>query len=157
MLITSIKTFASEYVTLARVRTEKTVKITRETLGDEVTLMVGANSRYTPARAIEVGRLLPTAASAITKNSPLLGTGWTREVTAALDIDVTGGEQDNNMIVWKQLIDTHAVDIVQPDILLHGRYHANSAGGKLRQTGGYPLHSALGLPEPSHLSFRYTS
>lgn len=75
MLMTSIKTFASEYVTLARVRTVEIVKISRETLGDEVTLMVGANSRYTPARAIEVGRLLPTAASAITKNSPLLGTG----------------------------------------------------------------------------------
>ena len=75
MLITSVETFASEYVTLVRVRTEEIVKITHETLGDDVTLMVGANSRYTVARAIEVGRLLPTAASAITKNSPLLGTG----------------------------------------------------------------------------------
>ncbi|MEM7564524.1 MAG: enolase C-terminal domain-like protein, partial [Pseudomonadota bacterium] len=40
--------------------------------------------------------------------------------TEALDIDVTGGEQDNNMIVWRQMIDTGAVNVVQPDICYMG-------------------------------------
>ena len=102
-------------------RTEEIVKTMRETLGDEVTLMVDANSGYTPKKAIEVGRLLADyGISHYEEPCPYWELDWTREVTSALDIDVTGGEQDNNMIVWKQMIDTHAVDIVQPDICYMG-------------------------------------
>jgi L-alanine-DL-glutamate epimerase-like enolase superfamily enzyme len=102
-------------------RTEEIVKTMRETLGDEVTLMVDANSGYSPRKAIEIGRLLADyGISHFEEPCPYWELDWTREVTAALDIDVTGGEQDNNMIVWKQMIDTHAVDIVQPDICYMG-------------------------------------
>ena len=102
-------------------RTEAIVKTMRETLGDDVTLMVDANSGYTPARAIEVGHMLADyGVSHFEEPCPYWELGWTRQVTEALDIDVTGGEQDNNLIVWKQMIDTRAVDIVQPDICYMG-------------------------------------
>ena len=102
-------------------RTEEIVKLMRKTLGDEVNLLVDANSGYSPAKAIEIGKLLADyGVSHFEEPCPYWQLDWTRQVTDALDIDVTGGEQDNNMIVWKQMIETGAVDIVQPDICYMG-------------------------------------
>jgi L-alanine-DL-glutamate epimerase-like enolase superfamily enzyme len=78
-------------------RTEEIVKTMRSTLGDDVTLMVDANSGYTPKKAIEVGHMLVDyGISHYEEPCPYWELDWTREVSAALDIDVTGGEQDNN-------------------------------------------------------------
>ena len=61
-----------------------------------------------------------------------------------LDLDVTGGEQDNNMIVWKQMIDSRAVDIVQPDICYMGGITRTLEVADLARQAGIPctLHSA---------------
>jgi len=126
-------------------RTEAIVKTMRETLGDDVTLMVDANSGYTPGKAIEVGRLLADyGISHYEEPCPYWELEWTREVTAALDIDVSGGEQDNNMIVWKQMIDTRAVDIVQPDICYMGGITRTLQVADYAKQAGIPctLHSA---------------
>ncbi|MFT5218176.1 MAG: L-alanine-DL-glutamate epimerase-like enolase superfamily enzyme [Planctomycetota bacterium] len=102
-------------------RSEEIVKVMRETLGDDATLMVDANSGYTPAKAIEIGHMLiDYGINHYEEPCPYWHLDWTREVTEALDMDVTGGEQDNNLIVWKQMIDTGAVNIVQPDICYMG-------------------------------------
>jgi len=102
-------------------RTEAIVKIMRKTLGNDVHLLVDANSGYTPATAIKVGHMLTDyGISHFEEPCPYWELDWTRQVTDALDIDVTGGEQDNSMIVWQRMIDTHAVDIVQPDICYMG-------------------------------------
>jgi Enolase C-terminal domain-like len=37
-----------------------------------------------------------------------------------LTIDVTGGEQDWDFTVWRRMIETRAVDIVQPDVMYMG-------------------------------------
>jgi L-alanine-DL-glutamate epimerase-like enolase superfamily enzyme len=126
-------------------RSEKIVKTMRETLGDEVTLMVDANSGYTPKKAIEMGHLLADyGISHYEEPCPYWELDWTREVTDALDIDVTGGEQDNNMIVWKQMIDSHAVDIVQPDICYMGGITRTLQVANYAKQAGIPctLHSA---------------
>ncbi|MGD8841492.1 MAG: mandelate racemase/muconate lactonizing enzyme family protein [Gammaproteobacteria bacterium] len=102
-------------------RTEAIVKLMRETLGDEAILLVDANSCYSPAKAIEVGGLLADyGISHFEEPCPYWELDWTRQVAEALDIDVTGGEQDNNLIVWKQMIDSRAVDVIQPDICYMG-------------------------------------
>ena len=44
----------------------------------------------------------------------------TKQVADALDIDVTGGEQDCMFPTWQQMIDMRAVDIVQPDVCYLG-------------------------------------
>ena len=126
-------------------RTEEIVKAMRTTLGDDVTLMVDANSGYTPAKAIEVGHLLADyGISHYEEPCPYWELDWTREVTAALDIDVTGGEQDNNMTVWKQMIDNHVVDIVQPDICYMGGITRTLQVANYASQAGLPctLHSA---------------
>jgi L-alanine-DL-glutamate epimerase-like enolase superfamily enzyme len=126
-------------------RTEEIVKTMRATLGDEVTLMVDANSGYTPKKAIEVGHMLQDyGVSHYEEPCPYWELDWTREVTAALDIDVTGGEQDNNMIVWKQMIDSRAVDVVQPDICYMGGITRTLKVADYARQAGLPctLHSA---------------
>ncbi len=102
-------------------RTEAIVKIMRKTLGNDVNLLVDANSGYTPSKAIKIGHMLNDyGISHFEEPCPYWELDWTQQVTDALDIDVSGGEQDNNMIVWQRMIDTRAVDIVQPDICYMG-------------------------------------
>ena len=126
-------------------RTEQIVKRMRQTLGDEVNLLVDANSGYSPGKAIEIGKLLADyGISHFEEPCPYWELDWTREVTGALDIDVSGGEQDNNMIVWKQMLDTHAVDIVQPDICYMGGITRTLQVAKMAKQAGIPctLHCA---------------
>ncbi len=129
-------------------RTEDIVKTMRERLGDDVTLMVDANSGYTPAKAIEVGHMLADyGVSHFEEPCPYWQLDWTRQVREALEplaLDVTGGEQDNNMIVWKQMIDSRAVDVVQPDICYMGGITRTLEIAGLAREAGLPctLHSA---------------
>jgi L-alanine-DL-glutamate epimerase-like enolase superfamily enzyme len=44
----------------------------------------------------------------------------TKEVADALNIDITGGEQDCELSIWKHMIDMRAVDVVQPDVMYMG-------------------------------------
>ncbi len=126
-------------------RTEEIVKTMRKTLGDQVSLMVDANSGYSPEKAIEVGHMLADyGISHYEEPCPYWELEWTREVSAALDIDVTGGEQDNNMTVWKQMIDNRVVDIVQPDICYMGGITRTLQVANYAREAGIPctLHSA---------------
>ncbi len=126
-------------------RTEAIVKAMRETLGDDATLLVDANSAYTPQKAIEVGRLLADyGVSHFEEPCPYWELDWTRDVAAALDIDVTGGEQDNNLVVWRQMIDRRAVDVIQPDICYMGGITRTLEVAEYARAAGLPctLHSA---------------
>ena len=98
-------------------RTEELIKTVRERLPDDVRLFADANGCYTPKRAIEVGRLLQDYGfSQYEEPCPYMEIEWTRQVTSALDIPVSGGEQDYDINQWKRIVDTGAVGIVQPDI-----------------------------------------
>jgi L-alanine-DL-glutamate epimerase-like enolase superfamily enzyme len=102
-------------------RTEEIVPTMRHALGDGVALLVDANSGFSPKRAIEVGHLLEDhGISHYEEPCPYWEIEQTKEVTDALDIDVTGGEQDCQFQIWQQMIDRHAVDIIQPDVCYMG-------------------------------------
>jgi L-alanine-DL-glutamate epimerase-like enolase superfamily enzyme len=66
----------------------------------------------------------------------------TREVREALTLDVTGGEQDCYMPMWKHMIDSKVVDIVQPDVCY--------MGGMLRSMQVAQMAHAAGLPCTPH-------
>jgi L-alanine-DL-glutamate epimerase-like enolase superfamily enzyme len=51
---------------------------------------------------------------------PYWETDWIREVTASLELDVSGGEQDNDIAQWRRMIQSHTFDIIQPDPLYLG-------------------------------------
>ena len=102
-------------------RTEAIVPVMRRALDDDMTLLVDANSGFSPQRAIEVGRLLEDyGVCHFEEPCPYWELEQTRQVTEALDIDVTGGEQDCDMPTWRRLIDMRAVDIIQPDVCYLG-------------------------------------
>jgi L-alanine-DL-glutamate epimerase-like enolase superfamily enzyme len=102
-------------------RTETIVAAVRKALGADALLMVDANSCYTPARAIEVGRMLENSGVAhFEEPCPYWEYEWTREVSEALDIKVAGGEQDCELLQWQRMIDMRAVDVVQPDVCYIG-------------------------------------
>jgi len=102
-------------------RTEALVPAVRKALGKEVTLLADANSCYTPARAIEVGRLLEEHDYRhYEEPCPYWELEWTAEVAHRLAIPVAGGEQDCFLHVWRRMIALRAVDIAQPDVLYVG-------------------------------------
>ncbi len=105
-------------------RTEEIVPTMRNAMDDSVALLVDANSCYSPARAIEIGKLLiDNGISHFEEPCPYWEYEQTKQVTealSALPIDVTGGEQDCELPNWRWMIDMKAVDIVQPDICYLG-------------------------------------
>ncbi|MGH8135684.1 MAG: mandelate racemase/muconate lactonizing enzyme family protein [Steroidobacteraceae bacterium] len=102
-------------------RTEAIVPLIARALGDGTAKLVDANSGFSPRRAIEVGRLLESEGiSHYEEPCPYWKLDETKQVADALDIDVTGGEQDWDLTTWARMIDMHAVDIVQPDVMYMG-------------------------------------
>ncbi len=102
-------------------RTEALVPAVRKAIGDDVSLLVDANSCYTPAKAIEVGRMLEdNDVCHLEEPCPYWELEWTAKVTAAIKVPVAGGEQDNDLAQWRRMVRMRAVDIVQPDICYVG-------------------------------------
>ena len=124
-------------------RTEAIVPLVSRALGDRVAKLVDANSCYSPKRAIEVGKLLEAEGiSHFEEPCPYWELEQTREVTRALTIDVTGGEQDCELAIWKHMIDMRAVDIVQPDVMY--------LGGMTRTLEVAAMAAEAGLPCTPH-------
>ena len=102
-------------------RTEAIVPRVARALGDRTAKLVDANSGFSPRRAIEVGRLLESeGVDHFEEPCPYWKLEQTKEVRDALDLDVTGGEQDWDLATWARMIEMQAVDVVQPDIMYMG-------------------------------------
>lgn len=124
-------------------RTEAVVPTVSRALGDGVAKLVDANSCYSPQRAIEVGKLLEQEGiSHFEEPCPYWEFAQTKQVTEALALDVTGGEQDCEFTAWTTMIDDRVVDIVQPDVMY--------MGGMLRSLQVCKMAEAAGLPVTPH-------
>ncbi len=124
-------------------RTEAIIPAMRKALGDGATLLVDANSGFSPHRAIEVGRLLAEHGVVhYEEPCPYWEIGQTKEVADTLAIDVGGGEQDALFPIWRQIIDTRAVDVIQPDVCY--------AGGLTRTLRIADMGARAGLPCMPH-------
>lgn len=125
-------------------RTEAIVPAIRNAL-DDVSLLVDANSGFSPERAIEVGRMLEDyGVSHYEEPCPYWELEQTRMVAEALDIDVTGGEQDCMIPTWRRMIEMRAVDIIQPDICYLGGLTRTLRVARMAAEAGLPVtpHSA---------------
>ncbi len=126
-------------------RTEAIVPQVARALGDAVAKLVDANSGYSPRRAIEVGRLLESQGiSHFEEPCPYWQLAATKQVTDALALDVSGGEQDWDLATWERMIEMRAVDIVQPDIMYMGGLSRTLAVVRRAAAAGLPCtpHSA---------------
>jgi L-alanine-DL-glutamate epimerase-like enolase superfamily enzyme len=124
-------------------RTEAVVPAIRKALGDDAALLVDANSGFSPARAIDVGRLLEDhGVCHFEEPCPYWDLEQTKQVADALDLDVTGGEQDCDLAVWRRIVGMRAVDVAQPDICY--------LGGLTRTLRVAGMAAAAGLPCTPH-------
>ncbi|MFO1303216.1 MAG: mandelate racemase/muconate lactonizing enzyme family protein [Burkholderiales bacterium] len=124
-------------------RTEEIIPAIRRALGRDATLLVDANSAFSQKRAIEVGRMLQDYGVVHYEEPvPYWDLEATRAVRVALDLDVTGGEQDCYLPLWKHIVDMRAVDIVQPDVCY--------MGGMVRTQRVAAMAHAAGLPCTPH-------
>ena len=121
-------------------RTEEIIPLMAREMGQEVELLADANSCYSPTRAIEVGRMMEANGLVhFEEPCPYWELEQTSEVTRALDIDVTGGEQDWDLTIWRRMIEMRAVDIVQPDICYLGGISRTLRVVKMAQQAGLPV------------------
>lgn len=126
-------------------RTEEIIPTMRRELGSDVALLADANSCYSPGRAIDVGRMMQDHGLChFEEPCPYWELNQTKQVSDALDIDVTGGEQDCELPTWRQMIEMRAVDIVQPDILYLGGICRTLKVARMAEAAGLPVtpHSA---------------
>ena len=102
-------------------RSEEIVSEVSSALGGEAVLLVDGNSCFSPDRAIELGRYMTEYGVVhFEEPCPYWELEWTRKVREALEIDVTGGEQDCDIPTWQRMIDMGAVDVIQPDVCYLG-------------------------------------
>jgi L-alanine-DL-glutamate epimerase-like enolase superfamily enzyme len=126
-------------------RTEAIIPCMSKALGDGIEKLVDANSGFSVHRAIEVGKMLQDhGVGHFEEPVPYWDMAATREVTAALDIDVTGGEQDWDLSTWQRMISTRVVDIVQPDVMYMGGLSRTLLVADMAAKAGLPCtpHSA---------------
>ena len=64
---------------------------------------------------------------------------WTAEVTRALDLDVTGGEQDCDLTVWRRMINMRVVNVVQPDVCWIGAICRTLRVAEMAGAAGLPV------------------
>jgi L-alanine-DL-glutamate epimerase-like enolase superfamily enzyme len=108
-------------------RTETMMKLARKTLGDRIVIYTDANGSYDSAKGIEVGKMLQDLNCAFYEEPcPWEEASELKKVADALTIPIAFGEQDSSLPRFQWLIDTRALDIVQPDL--------NYSGGLLRAT-----------------------
>ncbi len=118
-------------------RTEELIPHIRQALGDQFVIGADANSGFTPDRAVEVGKIMQDHGYYFFEEPcPYWELEWTAEVSKALDMLVTGGEQDNDLAQWRRMIAMNAVDLIQPDILYLGGVTRTLRAAKMGQNAG---------------------
>ncbi|MDT0682960.1 mandelate racemase/muconate lactonizing enzyme family protein [Roseicyclus sp. F158] len=122
-------------------RTEEIIPaIGRAFADDGVALLADANSCYGPEAAIHYGRMLEDhGITHFEEPCPYWELEQTAEVSAALDIDVTGGEQDCWIPTWKRMFELRSVDIAQPDILYLGGIGRTMQVARMAEAAGLPV------------------
>ena len=126
-------------------RTEEIIPAIYDALGPDVSLLVDGNSGFSPPRAIDVGRMLEDhGVSHFEEPCPYWELEQTKAVREALDLDVTGGEQDCWIPTWRQMLAMKAVDVIQPDICYLGGLTRTLRVAKMAEDAGIPCtpHSA---------------
>ena len=121
-------------------RTEEIIPLMRRKLGEDAALLADANSCYPPKKAVEIGRMLEdNGVCHFEEPCPYWMPHWTKEVADALDIDVTGGEQDCDLALWRYLTGGRAMDVAQPDICYVGGMSRALRVAEMAHAAGMPL------------------
>ncbi len=119
-------------------RTKDIVKTINHSLEKNIIKMVDANSCYEPNQAIEIGKLLEdNNVTHFEEPCPYWKPDQTKLVTDALKIDVTGGEQDCDLRIWKDMVRRKIVNIFQPDVMYMGGLTKALKAARIIKEGGF--------------------
>ena len=119
-------------------RTEDIVKTINKSLDSSVKKLVDANSCFSSAQAIEIGKLLQdNNVTHFEEPCPYWEPEQTKKVTNALSIDVTGGEQDCDIRIWRDMVERKIVNIFQPDVMYLGGLTRTLQVAKIIEEGGF--------------------
>jgi L-alanine-DL-glutamate epimerase-like enolase superfamily enzyme len=126
-------------------RTEGLVRLIRKELGDKITIYADANGSYDAPKAIEIGKLLQNnGINVYEEPCPFDHLEATRQVADALEIPISGGEQETSQRRFRWMIRNAAVQVVQPDLHYYG--------GFIRVTRVARMAAAAGLAITPHVS-----
>ncbi len=126
-------------------RTEGLIRLARKTFGDAIDIHGDANSSYDPEHAIPVGRVLEEVnAVYFEEPCPFDHLDETKVVRDALNIPVSGGEQEFSEWNFRWMIANRAVDIVQPDLHYYG--------GMVRSARVANMAEEAGMATTTHIS-----
>jgi L-alanine-DL-glutamate epimerase-like enolase superfamily enzyme len=102
-------------------RTEKLIRMTRETFGDKMVLGCDGNNNYSRDGAIRIGKILEEYNYSWWEE--MVPFGWydeLKQVNDALKIKIATGESEGHISTFRWLIANDACDTVQPDQLYFG-------------------------------------
>ncbi len=126
-------------------RTEKLIPLVRKTFGDKMTIYADSNGSYDAKEAIRIGKIIEEYNYDFYEEPVRFD--WyeeTKQVTDAITIPVSGGEQEPSMHNFRWLIANRALDIVQPDMFYFG--------GMIRSIKVARMAEAFGMPCVPHIS-----
>lgn len=99
------------------------IPLTRKVFGDGMTIYADANGSYDVPMALRIGRLMHDHGLAFFEEPvPFDYYDETRQVAAALDIPIAGGEQESSLRRFRWMVENRAVDVVQPDLFYFGGF-----------------------------------
>ncbi|GAA4412816.1 mandelate racemase/muconate lactonizing enzyme family protein [Nibrella viscosa] len=102
-------------------RTEKLIRMARETFGDQMVLGCDGNGNYTRKGGIRIGKILEEYKYAWWEE--MVPFGWyddLKHVKDGLRIPISTGESEAHISTFRWLIANDACDVVQPDQLYFG-------------------------------------
>ena len=126
-------------------RSEGLIELSRKVLGDSITIQADANGSFDVSNAIEIGKRLEAInAYLFEEPCPFDDLDSTKQVTDALTIPISGGEQESSEYRFAWMIRNKAIRIVQPDLHYYGGY--------IRTTRVARMAAAAHMPITTHIS-----
>ncbi|MCP2182705.1 mandelate racemase/muconate lactonizing enzyme family protein [Prauserella alba] len=93
------------------------IEAVRDAIGDECELMLEMHGRFSPATAIRLAReLAPYKPAWIEEPVPPENLKALEKVAGKVDAPIATGERIHDRIEFRELFDSQAVDILQPDV-----------------------------------------
>lgn len=128
-------------------RSETLIGLSRKMLGDDIAIQADANGSYDVQHAIRFGHLLQDI-SALLFEEPCRfdQIEETRQVADALEIPISGGEQEASEYRFKHMMADKVLQIVQPDLHYYGGFIRTARVGRMAE--------ALNIPITVHISNR---
>jgi L-alanine-DL-glutamate epimerase-like enolase superfamily enzyme len=119
----------------------------REAIGDDIELSVDANYMFSPldaylfAREIEDARIVWFEEPLHTNDPRSLA-----ELRSRVSIPIAGGQMDGHRWRFREFVDAHSLDILQPNVCYTGGYTEARKVGHLAQAFNIPIANGGGWP-----------